>query len=89
MAKAKKLAKAETDSEAEVDAEAEIETKASEPPWSMSVPAAGKKYFNFGKKASYDNAGSVESGALIPVVRAGRLLRALPRIIERRLASET
>jgi hypothetical protein len=59
-------------------------------PWTMSVPAAGKKYFALGKHASYQNAYEVgreaPNGRLIPIVRAGRLMRALPRKIERDLA---
>jgi len=82
-------AKADVEAEVEEEEEEEIGTKDTNPAWSMSVPDAGRKYFNLGKKASYDNSGSIESGALIPTVRAGRLLRALPRIIERRLAGDT
>jgi len=82
------MAKKFKSAEVEVGDEAEVETKASEPPWSMSVPAAGRKYYNLGKKASYDNTGPPGSGALIPCVQAGRLLRALPRLIEKRLTGE-
>jgi len=50
---------------------------------------AGKKYFNLGKQASYQNTGPPGSDALIPTLSAGRLLKALPRLIEKRLAGET
>jgi hypothetical protein len=73
MAKVKELATAEVEAEARTE-------------WTMSVPAAGRKYYNLGKFASYQNAGPVGTDALIPTVRAGRLLRALPRLIEKRLA---
>src|SRR5262245_38500130 len=69
--------------------EDEVEMKDIEPAWSMSVPEAGRKYFGLGKKASYDNAGPPGSGALIPTLKAGRLLKAMPRLIEKRLAGET
>jgi hypothetical protein len=80
------MAKREQEGEEEVETEV---FEAEETPWSMSVPAAGRKYFNLGKKASYDNAGPAGTDALIPTVRAGRLMRALPRLIEKRLAGET
>jgi len=53
-----------------------------EPAWTMSIPAAGRKYFGLGKFASYQAA---EEG-LIPYVKVGRLKKALPRQIEKRLA---
>jgi hypothetical protein len=54
-------------------------------PWSMSVPAAGRKYFGLGKFASYQAAAAGD----IPFVRIGRLMRALPRQIEKKLAGPT
>src|SRR5262249_57573214 len=74
--------------EAETTEEGEVEKETSEPPWSMSVPAAGRKYYNLGKKASYDNTGPPGSGALIPCVQAGRLLRALPPPIPKPLPAQ-
>jgi hypothetical protein len=62
-------------------AQAEPESDAKGTPWTMSVPAAGRRYFGLGKYASYQAA---EEG-LIPYVRVGRLMRALPRKIESRL----
>jgi hypothetical protein len=52
--------------------------------WTMSVPAAGKKYFGLGKFASYQAADQ----GLIPYVRVGRFMRALPQQIERKLAGD-
>jgi hypothetical protein len=46
MAKVKELATAEVEAEARTE-------------WTMSVPAAGRKYYNLGKFASYQNAGPV------------------------------
>lgn len=69
--------------EAEVaEAEAGVNT---ETPWTMSVPAAGRKYYGLGKFASYENAGPVGEDVLIPCIRAGRFLRAVPRLIEKKL----
>jgi hypothetical protein len=71
MAKATKPARVEIRQEAEP-----------EKAWTMSVPDAGKKYYGLGKFASYQAA---EEG-VIPTVRVGRFLRALPRQIEKKLA---
>jgi hypothetical protein len=51
-------------------------------PWTMSIPAAGRKYFGLGKWASYQAAAE----GLIPFIQVGRLKRALPRKIEAKLA---
>jgi hypothetical protein len=47
----------------------------------MSVPAAGKKYFGLERAASYNAAKT----GMIPTIRIGRKLRALPVAIERML----
>src|SRR5260221_11382287 len=52
-----------------------------ERPWTMSVPAAGKKYFGLERAASYNAAKT----GMIPTIRIGRKLRALPVAIERML----
>jgi hypothetical protein len=49
-----------------------------EKPLTMSVPAAGKRYFDLSKNASYDAAARGE----IPTVRIGRLLRVPVRAME-------
>ena len=49
--------------------------------WTMSVPAAGKKYFDLGRNAAY---AAAQRGD-IPTVRVGRLLRVPIRAIERML----
>jgi len=48
----------------------------------MSVPAAGKLYFGLSRNASYEAARRGD----IPTIRVGRLLRAVPSVLERRLA---
>ena len=55
-----------------------------ETPWTMSIPAAGRKYYGLSRNGSYDAAKRGE----IPTVDVGRLKRALPRVIEKRLAGE-
>jgi excisionase family DNA binding protein len=47
----------------------------------ISVPEAGKRYFNLSRGASYDAAKRGE----IPVVRIGRLIRVPVRALERLL----
>jgi hypothetical protein len=73
--------------DAEVEAEAGSDAKTA---WTMSIPAAGRKYFNLGKWASYQTAYEVgasdQKEGLIPYVRIGRLKKALPRQIEKKLA---
>lgn len=49
--------------------------------WTMPVAAAGKRYFNLGRSASYRAA---KAGA-IPTVRVNGKVLALPRIIEAQL----
>jgi hypothetical protein len=55
-----------------------------ETPWTMSVPQAGRHFFDLGKNASYD---AVKRG-IIPVVKVGGKLRALSRVLEQRLAKD-
>ena len=52
--------------------------EATERPVTMSVPAAGKRYFDLSKNASYDAAARGE----IPTIRIGRLLRVPVRAME-------
>lgn len=47
----------------------------------MSVPAAGKKYFNLSKNSSYKAAAE----GLIPTIRVGKLLKVPVRRMERQL----
>ena len=58
-------------------------------PWTMSVPEAGRKYYDLGRNASYRAArpyAEAQHGE-IPTVEVGKLKRALPRLIERMLAA--
>ena len=48
-------------------------------PLTMSVPEAGKRYFNLSRNASYDAAARGD----IPTVQVGRLLRVPVRRMER------
>jgi hypothetical protein len=50
-------------------------------PLTLSVPEAGKRYFNLCRNASYSAAARGE----IPVVKIGRLLRVPVRALERML----
>ena len=59
--------------------------KQEETPWTMSVPAAGKKYYGLGRNASYRAAAKGD----IPTVDVGGLKKALPRVIEARLSKES
>jgi hypothetical protein len=52
-----------------------------EKPLTISVPEAGKRYFNLSRNASY---AAAERGE-IPVIRIGRLLRVPVRAMERKL----
>jgi hypothetical protein len=54
-----------------------------EKPWTMSVPAAGKKYWGLSRNGSYDAADRGD----IPTIRVGKLRRALVRPIEKKLAA--
>jgi len=49
----------------------------------ISVPEAGRLYFNLSRNASY---AAVKRGD-IPVIRVGRSLRAVPTILDARLAA--
>jgi hypothetical protein len=53
----------------------------SDEPLTMSVPAAGKKYYRLSKNGSYDAAKRGD----IPTVQVGRLLRVPIRAMERKL----
>ena len=53
-------------------------------PFTMSIPAAGKRYLGLGRNASYEAA---KRGDL-PIVEVGRLKRVLVRVLETRLESE-
>ena len=82
MAKARP---AKAEAKAEVEAGADTKTKAApdtETPFTMSIPDAGRRYYNIGRAASY----AAADDGHIPFVRIGRLKRALPRLIEKRLA---
>ncbi len=52
-----------------------------EGPLTLTVPAAGKKYFGLSRNAAYDAAARGE----IPTIRIGRLLRVPVRALERML----
>jgi hypothetical protein len=56
-----------------------------EMPLTLSVPEAGKKYFNLGRNASY---AAAERGD-IPTVRIGKILRSPVRSLEAMLDSVT
>ena len=53
-------------------------------PWTMSVPAAGKKYLNLGRNASYRAAKRGD----IPTIEIGGLLKVPVRRLERKLSGE-
>jgi hypothetical protein len=53
-----------------------------ETPKTLSVPQAGKRYFDLGKNASYDAARRRE----IPVIKIGRRLRVPVAALERMLS---
>ena len=52
-----------------------------ERPKTISVPEAGKRYFNLSRNGSYDAAARGE----IPTIRVGRLLRVPVRAMEAKL----
>jgi Helix-turn-helix domain len=54
---------------------------ATEAPLTLSVPEAGKKYFNLSREGSYDAARRGE----LPTIRIGRLLRVPVRALEQML----
>ena len=51
-------------------------------PYTLSVPEAGRTYFDLGRGASYEDAKRGE----IPTIRIGRKLRVPVQAIERKLA---
>lgn len=52
-------------------------------PLTMTVPEAGKKYYDLGRNASYEAARRGD----IPTIRIGRLLRVPVRVLDRMLDS--
>ena len=56
---------------------------AKEQPKTLSVPEAGRRYFDLGRNGSYDAARRGE----IPTVRIGRKLRAVVTALEAKLAA--
>jgi hypothetical protein len=54
---------------------------ATEAPLTLSVPEAGKNYFNLSREGSYDAARRGE----LPTIRIGRLLRVPVRALEQML----
>jgi hypothetical protein len=61
-----------------------MKTDAEEAPYTESVPALGKRLLGLGRQASYDAA----RRGVIPVVRVGRKLRGLSRVLEARLSRD-
>jgi len=57
---------------------------ASEPPFTESVPDLGKRLLGLGRQASYEAAKS----GIIPVIKVGRKLRGLSRVLEARLSRD-
>ena len=55
------------------------------PEWTISVPEAGKRYFNLSKNASYEAA---KRGEII-TIEVGRLLRVPVKAMERKLEDVT
>jgi hypothetical protein len=53
-------------------------------PWTESVPALGKRLLGLGRHASYEAA----KNGIIPVVKVGRKLRGLSRVLEARLSHD-
>ena len=53
----------------------------SDEPLTMTIPLAGKRYFNLSRNGSYDAAKRGE----IPTIRIGRLLRVPVRALDRML----
>jgi hypothetical protein len=51
-------------------------------PWVISVPEAGKRYFNLGRWASYEAAKRGD----IPTIRVGNALRVPVRVMEKILS---
>jgi hypothetical protein len=57
------------------------QAQAAEKPWTMPIEEAGRRYYGLGRSASYDAART----GLMPTIRFGRRVQALPRAIERQL----
>jgi hypothetical protein len=55
-----------------------------ETPFTESVPALGKRLLGLGRQASYEAAKS----GIIPVIKVGRKLRGLSRVLESRLSRD-
>jgi hypothetical protein len=49
--------------------------------WTMSVPEAGRKYYDIGRDASY----AAAKAGNIPTIRVGKLLRVPIRAMERKM----
>ncbi len=56
-----------------------MEEKTSKIPKTMSVPEAGKEYYDLSRNASYEAARRGD----IPIIRVGRLLRVSVAVMER------
>jgi len=62
--------------------ESAINTSSQEGPYVLSVPAAGRRYFDLGRAASYEAARRGD----IPIIRIGRKLFVPVQAIERMLS---
>jgi hypothetical protein len=54
--------------------------------WTMSIPAAGRKYFDLSRNGSY---AAAERGDLGEILNAGRLKKVVVSRIEKKLQGET
>jgi hypothetical protein len=59
-------------------------SSANEKPFTMSVPDAGKRYFDLGRNASYEAARNGQ----IPVIKIGSRLRAIVAKLDRMVGDE-
>jgi hypothetical protein len=59
-------------------------TENSEVPFTEDVPALGKRMLGLGRAASYEAA----KRGIIPMIRVGRKMRGLTRVLEARLARD-
>ena len=59
-------------------------TKPTNPPYTESVPALGKRVLGLGREASYQAA----KIGIIPTIKVGRKLRGLSRVLEARLSRD-
>jgi hypothetical protein len=57
-----------------------------ERPWTVSIPAAGRKYYGVGRATAYELA---RDGTMPTIDLGPKLKRALPRVIEAQLAAKT